>query len=177
MSVRDKYSTGLISCFTAVATLLSSHILVPCVQSPKTSHAVAWAVSLRLPTAAARVGPTVYTNGTARQASNGAVKLNVWEYNYNLWNHSNFCIKLDKNWHFLRAFQACLKFRTHQILIKTEMARWQAWIWLLPRDLYFLNFAIAIPTSGELELGTNGLAVCTSICPTSLTCTFNNCEN
>jgi hypothetical protein len=42
-----------------------------------------------------------------------------------------------------------------------------------PGDLYLFNFTIAISTSKGLGSGTNGSAVCISICLTSLTlCTF-----
>jgi hypothetical protein len=48
-------------------------------------------------------------------------------------------------------------------------------IWTVPDYLYPSNFAVAIPTSKGQGWGTNGSAVCVSICLTSLTpCTFSS---
>jgi hypothetical protein len=48
-------------------------------------------------------------------------------------------------------------------------------VWSQPGDLYFFNFPLLISSTRKLGPGTNGSAVYTSVCLTSLTlCSYNN---
>jgi hypothetical protein len=104
-----------------------------------------------------------------------------------------FCMKLINNTVSFMALlvnwynNRLLPFLRQLFLLQTELiGLWisdstvSAWIssagiLSLPDDLYFFNFAIAISISDLIGSGTNGSAVCISICLTPLTlCTFNS---